>query len=115
MSHFAQIDGSNVVLRVTVGGDDADQAYQWLLDNLGGTWVRTWYDAATRPDRAACRYNFAGVGDTFDAGRNAFIPPKPFASWVLDESTCQWGAPVAIPAEGGPYVWDEINRNWAPL
>lgn len=85
MSHFAQLDENNVVLRVTVGSnDDLDEGYQWLLDNLGGTWVKTSYNATIRK-------NFAGIGFFFDKERDAFIPPKPeLGEFILDEETCTW-------------------------
>ena len=61
------------------------------------------------------RKNYAGVGYTYDESRDAFIPPKPYNSWVLTESSCCWEAPVAQPSEGGPYVWDEDTTSWVTL
>jgi hypothetical protein len=58
------------------------------------------------------RKNYAGIGFTYDRTRDAFIPPQPFASWVLDEQTCLWGAPVAMPTDGNNYMWDEANKAW---
>ena len=82
MAHWAQIDENNTVIRVTVGNnDEPDEGYQWLVDNLGGTWVQTSYNGNVRK-------NFAGIGYTYDETRDAFIPPTPYASWVLDEATC---------------------------
>jgi hypothetical protein len=85
MAHWAELDNNNIVLRVTVGSnDDPDEGYQWLIDNLGGRWVQTSYNATIRK-------NFAGIGFTYDEARDAFIPPKPNdGEWVLDEETCQW-------------------------
>lgn len=106
MAHWAELDENNIVLRVTVGSnDDPDEGYQWLVDNLGGTWVKTSYNATIRK-------NFAGIGYTFDEDRDAFIPPKPFASWVLDEETCRWEAPVAYPTDGLAYAWNEDLGDW---
>lgn len=106
MAHWAEIDANNVVLRVTVGSnDDPDEGYQWLIDNLGGTWVKTSYNATIRK-------NFAGVGFTYDQTRDAFIPPKPFVSWVLDEATCRWEAPTPYPTNGKIYEWDEATVSW---
>ncbi len=106
MAHWAEIDANNIVLRVTVGdNNDPDEGYQWLIDNLGGTWVKTSYNATIRK-------NFAGVGFTYDATRDAFIPPKPFVSWVLDEATCRWEAPTPYPADGKIYEWDEATVSW---
>jgi hypothetical protein len=94
MSHWAEIDNSNTVLRVLVG-DNADPAgdegYQWLLDNLGGTWIKTSYNATIRK-------NYAGVGFQYDSERDAFIPPKPEChpdAITFDEATCLWSCPDA--------------------
>lgn len=85
MAHWAELDDNNVVLRVTVGSnDEPDEGYQWLIDNLGGRWVQTSYNARIRK-------NFAGIGFTYDEDRDAFIPPKPvIGEWVLNEDTCVW-------------------------
>lgn len=108
MAHWAEIDQNNIVLRVTVGDNNdpnGDEGYQWLIDNLGGTWIKTSYNATIRK-------NFAGIGFTYDEGRDAFIAPQPFASWVLDEETCQWEAPVPYPTDGADYIWDEGLISW---
>lgn len=109
MSHWAEIDENNVVVRVTVGDNNdpnGDEGYQWLIDNLGGTWVKTSYNANIRK-------NFAGIGYVYDQQRDAFIPPKPETnpSFVLDEETCRWRPPVDKPAEGN-YYWDEDSISW---
>lgn len=89
MAHWAEIDENNIVTRVTVGNnEEPDEGYQWLIDNLGGTWIQTSYNGNIRK-------NFAGVGFTYDEARDAFIPPKPepddeVAEWVLNEDTCLW-------------------------
>ena len=85
--------------------DYPNEGYDWLIDTFGGTWVQTSYNATIRK-------NFAGTGFTYDEARDAFIPPKPFESWVLDEETCQWVAPVAYPTDGKIYTWNEENTNW---
>ena len=107
MSHFAEIDQNNIVLRVTVG-DNAmsdQEAHDWLIRNLGGTWVQTSYNGNIRK-------NFAGVGYTYDQQRDAFIPPQPFPSWVLDEATCRWNAPTPMSNDGKRYQWDEDLLAW---
>ena len=84
MAHWAEIDKNNIVLRVTVGSnDEPDEGYQWLIDNLGGTWIKTSYNGNIRK-------NYAGVGYTYDEVRDAFIPPKPDGNFALNESTCLW-------------------------
>jgi hypothetical protein len=111
IAHFAEIDDNNVVLRVLVTDNNdpnGDEGYQWLLDNLGGNWVKTSYNGNIRK-------NFAGIGYTYDATRDAFIPPKPFPSWVLVESTCLWEAPVPYPTDGAAYAWDEKKKKWVAL
>ena len=108
MAHWAEIDENNVVLRVTVGDNNdpnGDEGYQWLIDNLGGTWVKTSYNATMRK-------NFAGIGFTYDEERDAFIAPKPFDSWILDEETCKWEAPVEYPTDGQIYAWNEETTSW---
>ena len=97
MSHWAEIDSNNTVLRVLVGDNNdpaGDEGYQWLIDNLGGTWVKTSYNAATN----GFRKNYAGIGYTYDSDRDAFIPPKPEChpdKVTFDEETCTWSCPDA--------------------
>lgn len=106
MAHFAELDENNVVVQVLVTDNDfPNEGYDWLIDTFGGTWVQTFYNATIRK-------NFAGAGFTYDEARDAFIPPKPFESWVLDEETCQWVSPVAYPTNGKIYTWNEENTNW---
>ena len=124
MAHWAEIDENNLVVRVTVGNnDDADEGYQWLVDNLGGRWIQSsfntyggvYYNADLTPaddQSKARRYNHAAIGYTYDEERDAFIPPKPFESWVLDDYTCLWEAPVAYPEDGNAYTWDEESGAW---
>ena len=87
MAHWAEVDENNVVIRVLVGNNDdpnGDEGYQWLIDNLGGTWIKTSYNANIRK-------NFASVGFIYDTDRDAFVLPKPDGiGWVLNEETCQW-------------------------
>ena len=110
MAHWAEIDNNNIVLRVTVGDNNLpDEGYQWLIDNLGGTWIKTSYNGNIRK-------NYAGIGFTYDAERDAFIAPKPFNSWVLDEATCRWQAPTPMPTtEGKQYYWSEDDLSWREI
>lgn len=116
MSSWAEIDENNLVLRVTVGNnDEPDEGYQWLVDNLGGTWVKTSYNTLGGQHLQGgtpFRGNYAGVGFTYDETLDAFIPPQPFSSWVLDDATFSWVAPVPLPSKGGPYRWDEDVVGW---
>ena len=89
MSHFAEIDNTNTVIRVLVGDNNdpaGDEGYQWLLDNLGGTWIKTSYNGNIR-------YNYAAIGDTYDEVRDAFIAPEPDNAIGFDEKTCRWITP----------------------
>ena len=106
MAHWAEIDENNIVVRVTVGdNNEPDEGYQWLIDNLGGTWIKTSYNRNIRK-------NFAGIGHTYDETRDAFIPPKPYNSWILNEDTCNWEAPTPKPSGDGIYQWVEDDLNW---
>jgi hypothetical protein len=111
MSHFAELDENNKVIRVLVGDNNdpnGDEGYQWFVDNLGGRWVQTSYSGSFRK-------NYAGIDFTYDEERDAFIPPKTFASWVLNETTANWEAPIAYPTDGETYNWDEASTSWKPL
>lgn len=110
MAHFAKVE-NGIVTQVIV----IDQ--ETLNTGLWGdptSWVQTSYNTVggKHPEGRPLRKNFAGIGYTYDAQRDAFIPPKPFNSWVLDEETCLWGAPVAMPDDGKPYTWDEETTSW---
>ena len=123
MAHFAEIvDG--IVLRVVVV-NNADTASNGIEDSaigasfchnvLGGEWVQTSYNTSGGVHNGGgtpLRKNYAGIGYTYDTVRDAFIAPKPYPSWVLDEATCLWGAPVAYPSAGGPWRWDEATVSW---
>lgn len=121
MAHFAQIDENNIVTQVLVVGNDQEHRGQEFLANdlgLGGTWIKTSYNTqggVHSNGGTPLRKNYAGLGYTYDAQRDAFIPPKPFNSWVLDEDTCLWNAPTPMPAEGGPFVWVEDDLNWQTI
>jgi hypothetical protein len=106
LAHFAEIDENNIVTRVLVTDNDAlNEGYDWLVENLGGTWVKTSYNATIRK-------NYAGIGFTFDEQLDAFIPPQPFNSWILDEQTCRWAAPIPYPDNDLFYSWDEAVLDW---
>jgi hypothetical protein len=115
MAHFCELGPNNEVLRVIVV-DNRDTSDASGIEKehigaafcerlLGGRWVQTSYNGNKRK-------NYAGQGYTFDEQRDAFIPPKPFASWVLVEETCQWKAPVDMPTDGKMYSWDEATTSW---
>ena len=118
MAHFAEIDEEGIVLRVLVAPDDVEDRGQefFAVDlGLGGTWKRTSYNTVGGQhsnNGTPYRKNYAGVGFKYDSDRDAFIPPKPFASWTLNENTCLWESPVAYPSGEGVYTWNEENQEW---
>jgi hypothetical protein len=118
MAHFAKLDENNNVISVhvvvndviTIDGNESEQAGIDFLTSLHGhaLWKQTSYNGNIRK-------NYAGIGYTYDAGRDAFIPPKPYVSWTLNETTCQWEAPVAYPTDGKRYTWDEATTSWVEI
>lgn len=116
MAHWAEIDKNNFVIRVLVGSnDDSDEGYQWLMDNLGGTWIKTSYNTYAGKHSLGgvpLRKNYAGVGCIYDETRDAFYAPSPFPSWKLNEDTCIWEAPTPMPTDGKIYEWVEADLNW---
>jgi hypothetical protein len=116
MAHFAKLDENNFVLEVHVvhnnellqdGVESEAKGIQFLVDWSGGyqLWKQTSYNGNFRK-------NYAGVGWTYDASRDAFISPQPFPSWVLNEDTCLWNAPTQYPTDGQLYNWDEATTSW---
>jgi len=129
MSHFAKVQ-NGIVTRVIVA---EQEFFDTFVDDSPGKWIKTSYnmrggvycDPATgepaadqsviNDDEARQRKNYAGKGYTYDATRDAFIPPQPYASWTLNEDTCLWDAPVAYPTDGKMYTWDEETTNWVEV
>lgn len=113
MSHFAKVENGIVTQVLVIEQDVIDTG----LFGDPALWVQTSYNTrgGQRPEGRPLRKNFAGIGFTYDAQRDAFIPPQPFPSWTLNEDTCLWDAPVAYPDDGKPYRWDEENQLWAEL
>ena len=106
MSHFAEIDENNIVIQVLVGDNDLpNEGYDWFIENLGGTWIKTSYNGNIRK-------NYAGIGMHYDESKDAFIAPKPFESWLLNEETCNWEAPTPWPINDKEYTWDEPSLSW---
>jgi len=119
MAHFAEIDSNNVVLRViVVGNADTSDANDVEKEHIGaafcerlfgGNWVKTSYNGNIRK-------NYAGIGYTYDATRDAFIPPKPEdGTYVLNEATCQWERPIPMPKDGKQYNWNEATQSWVEV
>jgi hypothetical protein len=119
MAHFAQLDDNNIVTQVIVvhnndckiNGVEVEEAGIVFCKSLFGAqtkWKQTSYNGSIRK-------NYAGIGYTYDAQRDAFIPPKSFPSWVLNEDTCQWQAPTPKPADGNLSNWDEATTSWVEV
>lgn len=118
MAHFAELNLNNVVLRVVVvnnkellnrnGVEEESKGADFCKMLFGGTWVQTSYNGSFRK-------NFASCGDVYDATRNAFIAPQPYASWLLNEDTCIWEAPIQLPDDNKIYEWDEHNIAWVEV
>lgn len=115
MAHFAELDNNNVVKQVIVvhnnelldenGNESEQKGIDFCIAHYGGTWIQTSYNGLIRK-------NYAGVGMVYDPILDGFIPKKPYASWLLNESTCRWEAPIAYPTDGKTYYWDEENLIW---
>ena len=109
MSHWAEIDLDSKVTRVLVGDNNdpaGDEGYQWLVDNLGGTWVKTSYNNNIRG-------TYAGIGYSYNAIEDIFIVPQPYPSWTRSGSF--WNAPIPMPTDGKMYSWDEDELSWEEL
>ena len=113
MGHFAKVvDGK--VSQVIVA---EAEFFNTFVDSSPGAWIQTSYrtHGGQHPEGTPLRKNYAGIGYSYDAGRDAFIPPKPFASWTLNDTTCLWDAPVAMPTDGKVYTWNEEAGNWVEV
>lgn len=120
MAYFARLDENdkvtdvyalnNIEMLTSEGVESEDMGKSFFIRWSGGysKWVQTSYNASIRK-------NYAGIGFTYDRVRDAFIPPQPYASWVLDENTCQWKAPVDMPTDDKAYKWNESITNWEEM
>jgi hypothetical protein len=111
MAHFAKVvDGK--VTQVIVA---EPEFFQTFVDSSPGEWIQTSYNTfggVHKNGGTPLRKNYAGIGFTYDRTRDAFIPPKPFASWILNDDTCLWDAPTPMPTDGKLYEWDETTTSW---
>ena len=123
MAHYAFLNADSVITEVITGIDETELIEgllpeTWYGNFRGQVCKRTSYNTlggVHSGGGTAYRKNYAGIGYTYDAARDAFIAPKPWASWVLDEATCRWTAPVPMPSEGGPWAWDEDTESWVAV
>ena len=117
MAHFAQLDENNLVVQVIVvhnnelmlnGVESEAKGIVFCQTLFGGNWIQTSYNGTMRK-------NYAGIGFTYDKSRDAFIAPQPFASWTLNETTCQWESPTPYPTDGKIYSWNEETLSWIEI
>jgi hypothetical protein len=117
MSHFAKVEDGTITQVIVAEQDVIDTGM------FGSGWIQTSYNTRggvhynqnnepSDDQSRSLRKNYAGIGYTYDAGRDAFIPPQPYASWVLDDFTCLWTAPIAMPTDDKQYNWDEATQSW---
>lgn len=123
MGHFAKVN-NGIVEQVIVA---EPEFFDTFVDTSPGTWIQTSYNTRggiyylpnshtpSDDQTKALRKNYAGIGFSYDAQRDAFIPPKPFNSWLLNEDTCLWESPIPHPADGKQYYWDEPTNSWLPV
>ena len=118
MAHYAFLNMQNIVTEVIAGKDETDGPTNWEM-HYGNireqVCKRTSYNTiggVHSSDGTPFRKNYAGIGYTYDYARDAFIPPKPYTSWTLNENSCLWEAPVAYPDDGQQYTWNEENQQW---
>jgi hypothetical protein len=114
MSHFAKVNNGTVVQVIVA----EPEFFNTFVDSSPGEWIQTSYNThggIHTLGGTPLRKNYAGIGFTYDRTRDAFIPPKPFASWVLNEDTCLWSAPVAMPDDGKQYEWNEDTQAWVEV
>jgi len=121
MAHYALIDSTTMLVTdVFVGKDETDATHDWeqYYATHGFICRRTSYNTYGGQHAGGgvpFRKNYAGIGYTYDAGKDAFIPPQPFPSWTLNDATCLWDSPVPYPDDGGMYEWDEATQSWLPV
>lgn len=127
MAHYAFLNKNNIVTEVIVGKDENEDGINWEVhygnfrnqickrtsyNTHGGIYYIEGSKTPSPDQSKSFRFNYASIGYIYDEYRDAFIPPKLFNSWVLNENTCQWEAPVAYPNDGNRYKWNETNLNW---
>lgn len=130
MAHYAIINSENIVIQVFVGKDETDTTKDWeeyYSDGIDGYVLRTsyntrggvYYDPETgepaENQSKAFRKNYAGIGYIYDSAKDAFIPPKPFNSWILNDESCTWHPPIPMPEGDSRYIWNEDAQSWAPI
>ena len=121
MAHYAFLGENNIVTHVIVGKDEGEDGIDWeqfygavrtSYNTAGGIYYDPETNQPAQDQSKAFRKNYAGIGYSYDPVRDAFIPPKPFDSWILDEFSCTWNPPVDYPSDGDKYTWNENSLQW---
>lgn len=121
MAHYAYLDQNNIVTAVIVGKDENDSPGNWeeyysakrtSYNTRGGIYYTPNTNQPDPDQTKAYRKNYAGIDYTYDILRDAFIPPKPFPSWILNQFSCLWDSPIPYPTDGNKYIWDESTQTW---
>jgi hypothetical protein len=121
MAHYAFLDENNIVTHVIVGKDEGEDGIDWekfygavrtSYNTSGGIYYNPETNQPAQDQSKAFRKNYAGIGYSYDPVRDAFIPPKPFDSWILDEFSCTWEPPIDYPSDGDKYTWNENSLQW---
>ena len=115
MAHYAMLDENNVVTQVIVGKNEGEDGVDWEQYYCGKRTSFNTVGGVHQLGGTPFRKNYAGIGYTYDATRDAFIPPQPFPSWTLNENTCLWDAPTPMPTDGQRYYWDEPTTSWVVI
>jgi hypothetical protein len=125
MAHFAKLNAENYVVFVTVARNEDEHREVEISQQTGEIYKRTSYNTSgglhytngqiSQDQSKAFRKNYAGIGYYYDSIRDAFIPPKPFPSWILNEQSCNWESPIPYPNDGNIYQWNEETGNWEQL
>lgn len=121
MAHYAFLDENNIVTSVIPGKNEDEDIFDWekfYAREVGQVCKRTSYNTLGGKHKEGgtpYRKNYAGIGFKYDVVRDAFIPPKPFESWILNEETCLWETPIPYPNDGNSYTWDEATVSWVQL
>lgn len=124
MAHYAYLDENNIVTQVIVGKNEGEDGIDWeeyygavrtSYNTRGGIHYDSETNEPSTDQSKALRKNYAGAGYSYDPARDAFIPPQPFASWILNEDTCLWTAPIPYPEDGDMYTWNEESVSWEKI
>ena len=121
MAHYAVLDENNIVTNIFVGKNEGEDGVDWeqyynakrtSYNTRGGIHYNQETQEPSVDQSKAFRKNYASIGFSYDPQRDAFIPPKPYPSWTLNEETCLWNSPVPYPTDGNPYIWNEETQTW---